>query len=593
MHKRYSLFLMLVLVLATFAGQAIASKITKLTIEEGMQREKLADPFDQPYTSGQGIPLQPGLVLESPGYSVGTTHYDYQTNCSTGNRVMKDGTDGIHVCWMNGIDFWTGNRWVYYNFRDETGSWAWPDVGTQVSSTEGAGYTNLDVLADGRAAITYHSVNNEMYTVVAIDVLRGFGVFTEYDVPDEVPAHERGIWPYVHVDPNDRIHVVQHEYLSSGSDPKTFWYTRSDDYGSNWTNPAVIDTGMDISTIVVTSPASQKAAVIYPHPRNMAAPDQYNNDVIYVESLDGTNWDFVGGKVNITNYQTMDTLRAYCDMEAVYDHNDQLHILWTTPYYDEINGLITVDACLLWHWSENTGTNLVANGWWVSAPGAWNRSISKMSLAVDGNNNLYAMWTQFTDDDKSVGGWSNGEIYAAGSSNSGTAWNDPVNLTNSPTPDCWPGECDSDHWSSLAETVDDSLYILYINDKDAGGMPQTEGVDTENPVKYYAVHRTVVLEIVGVDEDKETKPTTFVLRQNFPNPFNASTTIEYVTRTPGEVDLVVYNLRGEEIEVLVDQAMPAGEHTVTWDAGDVASGVYYYKLTTTEGTIAKRALLLK
>jgi len=120
----------------------------------------------------------------------------------------------------------------------------------------------------------------------------------------------------------------------------------------------------------------------------------------------------------------------------------------------------------------------------------------------------------------------------------------------------------------MAETVDDSLYILYINDKDAGGAPRPEGVDTENPVMYYAVHRSVVLEEVGVNEDKAVEPATFALRQNYPNPFNASTTIEYVTRTPGKVDLAVYT-------------------------GSAASGVYYYKLSNSEGTITKRGLLLK
>jgi len=213
-----------------------------------------------------------------------------------------------------------------------------------------------------------------------------------------------------------------------------------------------------------------------------------------------------------------------------------------------------------------------------------------MSLGVDEDNNLFALWTQFTDSDMSVGSWSNGELYISYSIDGGATWSASENITNTPTPDCWPGECDSDHWSTLGEEVDDYLHVTYMNDKDAGGIPQTEGVDTENPVMYYAYDNPLRS---GVEEEEAPQPRTFSLMQNYPNPFNASTTIEYVTLTSGQVELAVYNLRGEKVEVLVNKAMPAGEHTVAWDASNVATGVYYYKLSSPEGTITKRALLLK
>ncbi|TET68367.1 MAG: T9SS type A sorting domain-containing protein, partial [Candidatus Zixiibacteriota bacterium] len=187
----------------------------------------------------------------------------------------------------------------------------------------------------------------------------------------------------------------------------------------------------------------------------------------------------------------------------------------------------------------------------------------------------------------------NGELYVCGSDNGGATWSPRINVTNTPTPDCWPGECESDHWSSLAETVDDFLHITYMNDKDPGGIPQDEGVATENPVMYLAVDTADVWTAIGVEEEEVSLPATFGLKQNYPNPFNASTTIEYVTRTFGKVELAVYNLVGEKVEVLVDEVMPPGEHTVTWDADNVASGVYYYKLSTSEGAVAKRMLLLK
>jgi len=593
MSKKFlSLLAITLFALALFPGNNSWAGATKITIKQGMQLEKLVSPLDLPYTSGHGIPLQPGTVLTSPGEVVGTSHYDYQTNGSSGNRIVKDAFGAIHIAWMNGIGSWQGDRWVYYNYRDEFGAWSWPGEGTQVNEAQGAGYTQLSLLSDGRAVPAYHSVGNDLYVGIAVDLIAGFGDFTELDAP-ECPCDSYYVWPYETIDRSGRIHLAFVENSGTGT-PQPLCYVRSDDEGNSWSEPELADTLMDISQVLTSSRVSDKVAIVFTHPRTLVDPDQFNNDMCYYESLDGVTWNFEVGIVNVTNYQMMDTLRAYTDCDAVYDYNDNLHLLWNTPYYDEPNSQITLAECLLWHWSEATGITMVANAWWLSTPGAWNRSISKMSLGVDENNNLYALWTQFTDDDRSAQGrFSNGELYVCGSDNGGATWSPRINVTNSPTPDCWPGECDSDHWSSLAETVDDFLHITYMNDKDAGGIPQTEGVDVESNVMYLAVDTTVVWTAIGVEEEEVSLPVTFGLKQNYPNPFNASTTIDYVTLTSGEVELAVYNLRGEKVEVLVNKAMPAGAHTVTWDASNVATGVYYYKLSSSEGTITKRALLLK
>jgi len=485
-HLGIALLLSSVIVFLVFSS-VLAGGITKVKISEAMKREVLVDPASLPQSTGTGIPLNQDLTLSSPGYMVGTTHYDYQTSGSTGNRIVKDAGDGIHIVWMNGIDHWIGNRWIYYNFRDETGAWSWAHVGTQVNTTQGAGYTQLSVVGYGLAAPAYHSTGNNLYVGIGLDVLRGFGVFTELDAP-ECPTAFYYVWPYETIDRSGRIHLAFAENSGTGA-PMQVCYTNSADEGNTWSDPVVWDTLMDISQVLTSSRVSDKVAIAFTHPRDLVDPNQYNNDLCYYESLDGVTWNFNGGMVNVTNYVDEDTLRAYADCDAVYDYNNNLHLLWNTPGYYGSQYQITIDACLLWHWSEAAGITLVADGWWPSYPGAWNRSISKMSLGVDHNNNLFALWTQFTDDDRSARGdrFSNGELYTSYSFDGGYTWSEPENITNSPSPDCWSGECDNDHWSTLYEVVDDSLYITYINDKDAGGIPQTEGYDTENPVMYLAV----------------------------------------------------------------------------------------------------------
>jgi hypothetical protein len=585
-----------VLLVALFLGlillsSAVFAGITKVKISEATKRELIMDPPSAPHVRGPTIPLKPGLTLTSPGQMVGTTHYDQQTNCSTGNRIAKDTYGNIHLCWMNGVDVWTDNRWIYYNFRDAaSGSWNWASAGIQVNPPpQGDGYTNLSVLSDGRPMITYHSSTDSDWVVISVDDSPGYGVFTECDVRDDGPGPYHYIWPYETIDRRDRIHIISCESFTTGT-PQRMIYTRSDDEANTWIEPELWDTLMDISGVLTSSRVSDKVAIAFTHPRDLEDPNQYNNDMCYYESPDGVTWDFNGGMINVTNYQTLDTLRAYCDCEAVYDYSDNLHLLWNTPYYDEINGLISTDACMLWHWSEATGITYVANGWWPSAPSGWDRSICKMSLGVDEENTLFALWTQFTDDDNSQCGWSNGELYMSYSTDGGATWIEPINITNSPTPDCEAGECDSDHWSTLAETVDDSLYIIYINDKDAGSISKWEGVDTENPVMYLAILNRV---LTGGEEQQVELPMVASLEQNYPNPFNTSTNISYSLEEAGEVRLEVYDISGRRVATLADGYEQGGEHSVSWNGPGVSSGVYFYRLSTADYMSTKKMHLLK
>ena len=215
--------------------------LAKVKIEDAMKFEVLADPTS-PQMDGIGIPLNPDFVSTSPGTQVGTTHYDYQTNGSTGNRVALDDLGGVHLLWMNGINSWSGNRWVYYNFRDEAGNWGWPGVGTVVNTTQGAGYTNVSVLADGRGVAAYHSAGGTtpLYNVIAIDLLRGFGSFTELDAP-ECPSAFYYVWPYMTIDRSDRIHIADAENSGTGT-PQQICYTSSANEGATgptryWSTP--------------------------------------------------------------------------------------------------------------------------------------------------------------------------------------------------------------------------------------------------------------------------------------------------------------------------------------------------------------------
>ena len=95
------------------------------------------------------------------------------------------------------------------------------------------------------------------------------------------------------------------------------------------------------------------------------------------------------------------------------------------------------------------------------------------------------------------------------------------------------------------------------------------------------------------DEIISGVPITTHLSQNYPNPFNASTTIDYRLSQGGHVRLEVFDLLGHKVATLVDRQERAGENSARWDASEITSGVYLYKLTVGDLTETKKLLLLR
>ncbi len=100
-------------------------------------------------------------------------------------------------------------------------------------------------------------------------------------------------------------------------------------------------------------------------------------------------------------------------------------------------------------------------------------------------------------------------------------------------------------------------------------------------------------EVVGDVPVSTEVPVTIALSQNYPNPFNPSTTIEYQTATMGHVTLKVFDLLGRKVATLVNDVIPPGEHSVTWDAGELPSGVYLYRIEAGSFLELKTMILMK
>lgn len=98
--------------------------------------------------------------------------------------------------------------------------------------------------------------------------------------------------------------------------------------------------------------------------------------------------------------------------------------------------------------------------------------------------------------------------------------------------------------------------------------------------------------VVGV-EDEKPLPKEFALAQNYPNPFNPATTINYQLPVSGKVTLKVYDLLGNEIATLVNEGKAAGTYNLTWNATQLSSGVYFYRLQAGSLVQTRKMILLK
>jgi len=142
------------------------------------------------------------------------------------------------------------------------------------------------------------------------------------------------------------------------------------------------------------------------------------------------------------------------------------------------------------------------------------------------------------------------------------------------------------------------IIVAYAVDR---GNTSLESIDlakirAKDAIGFYSTNFSYVP--VGVkDKPQSQLPTEFSLSQNFPNPFNPSTTIKYAigeTRQGTQnVKLIVYNMLGQEVATLLNKLQKAGNYEVSFDASNLSSGIYYYQLVSGNFTIVKKMILLK
>jgi len=147
----------------------------------------------------------------------------------------------------------------------------------------------------------------------------------------------------------------------------------------------------------------------------------------------------------------------------------------------------------------------------------------------------------------------------------------------------------------VLEGETDSTLVVNQAELDDSGTYRCEIFNTvaTELVLYHRPFHLSVVDPTHIVDEPDGIPTRYALRQNYPNPFNPVTMINYQLPIANYVNLTVYNLLGQKVETLVSEVQDAGQHQITWDASGFTSGIYYYRIKSSDFMDIKKMILLR
>jgi hypothetical protein len=170
---------------------------------------------------------------------------------------------------------------------------------------------------------------------------------------------------------------------------------------------------------------------------------------------------------------------------------------------------------------------------------------------------------------------------------SGLTFAEPVTITVSYDPESLPAEFDAADLKLLR--YDQSAEEWFALESSVNTSNQTVTGTTTAFSGFVAGQMTSV----STEPIVSDRPEQVSLDQNYPNPFNPTTVISYTLPQASDVRLEVLNLLGQRVALLVSDRLQAGQHTVNFDAGNLSSGIYIYRLQADGFTQTRKMLLVK
>lgn len=382
---------------------------------------------------------------------------------------------------------------------------------------------------------------------------------------------------------NQVVHVV---WRDSYEDNPDVYYKRSTDGGISWGPEIKISSGAGSTRYPMVAVSGQVVHVVFDDDRHTGS------EVYYRRSSDqGVTW---GPETRLTNV----TGASYFCSIAVVDQN--VHITWEDSRdgpYREIYYKRSTDGGLNWG-ADTRLTN--------------DPSKSYFSSVAASGQYVHLTWNDERD--------GNMEIYYKRSTDGGTTWGADTRMTNNSFVSeiaCITvlGQVVHLVWQDIPAQIE----IMYRRSTD-GGISFEPEIQLSTP-SFLSWHPAVavgdsVVHVVwedfrdgstaevyykrnpngnpnGITQISSNVPEGFSLSQNYPNPFNPKTNIGLRIADFGFVSLKVFDVTGKEVAVLVNENLRAGEYNVDFDASNLASGMYFYRMETAGFTEVKKMILIK
>ena len=580
-------------ILALAAGTT--QPVTALAPENGTMN---VAPLPAPAPADQREPNIPPRALVGSLDTIGGTTYDWMANGPRMRMIVNSPEYGVHALWMfstatTGTDFPDRNmRYNFYEFSARAWNWLDPDhmqSGVIVFGKR-AGYGNIDAdPTTGNAVVGGHVAvggGADITPSVARDAAPGAGIFEYCD------STELGItqWPRTTVGQDGQINIF----------PITAAYALSYSHiaAGNWPTFSTPVTGIVPSPgfpthNIAASKVSSKVSLVWEISTDVP------EDAYQSHSTDGgITWDspstldppvaFGNGSDTLTSFHIT-------SLFPWYDAQDKFHVVCNL--IPMVNDTAYIIPSQIWHycpdnaepWSRIHIAGCAPEN--LQAAVGYNASYAcRPNIGEDNDGNLFVAWEQFDSANVELStSRLRADIFASRSTDNGVTWGDGLKLTDAGT--------HSMRFPSIIDLAvdggsdEDTVFILFEDDSISGFFVQTEGPATPNPVLVLKIPRDQIP--VAPDAVAEQRPVTSVRLDAAaePNPFGGRTQISYSLPRPGDVSLVVYDAVGRPVQTLASGRREAGRYTATWDARDVAAGVYFYTLTSGKTSITRKLIL--
>lgn len=582
------------LILLAFAITFVAAVFYNVGGNGPKQISDVKETGNQVFDSKTPIHYESNAVLDTTGRVPGLTgYYDYYTNGNNLHRIWVSGdTVIVTVDQTDSANAQiSASRKSYYQYTTDNGI-TWGSDAILVNA-DGNAYPNLTpmVITGSRTPVIsgrqFAGTTRKGY--VGVDVILGAGAFTNTLTPtggsldnfgEPISASELGCG-----------------WLGGGS-ADTIYYGKFNVTTNTYGTPQPVFTGVPTNGRSYTAANGNNAVSIAYW--NATAPTSLR----VKSSTDGGST--FGSEVTIVT----EGLTVNGTQIAPWFNNDIIYKPGTTNLYMAFGTLETGNfgtvrgyKLMIWSPTINGGTPVRVADYLNYPPMAdtniFNDRIRNVQVGMTGmshaglafsndGSRLFVVYSGLQLDTSSYG-YNFNDIYVQYSDDQGATWSAPRNLTNTPNADeIYPS-------ISRINNTNTAISITYALSECPGSASFT---NTTTPVcKVYQIYKKYNPEtgtVIGIQNVSSEVPEGFSLQQNYPNPFNPNTKIRFSVPKSTNVTVAVYDVTGKIVATLAkNEFVSAGVNEISFNAANLASGIYFYTLKAGDFTQTKKMILVK